>query len=284
MRLAAILLASALCTGCMDMTVTSETPLFGPGDEAGAPRLRDGIWLHQDPECRFNTRRPVARWPGCARWSVMRGAEWLTLADTAPPGGRVAWSWNSKAYILAGGDPRILQSLGSRRPPPEGKAWAQTSDPFAYWAVRPTGTDGQGRITGYDLWTIDCDQTDPPDREIIFEFKDLAEADKARQGGEEPVEPEKPNFPGFADREDVYCSTTSAQAVRDAARQVVAESQAVLKAAELSLKTRAYVAEARAAGVRPRDARAYLQMIVSLVRPKTQRWVRDLTDRDFTRP
>jgi hypothetical protein len=58
--------------------VITPTPLFTAADAAGAPRLRDGIWLMEeavDPDdeaCVFNLRRSVKRWPDCADWALIR--------------------------------------------------------------------------------------------------------------------------------------------------------------------------------------------------------------------
>src|SRR5687767_15129205 len=64
--------AAAGLLGSCNMVI-SETPMFAEADRTDlAPR--DGIWLNDSNECRFDSGRPESDWPECAMWVVVRGS------------------------------------------------------------------------------------------------------------------------------------------------------------------------------------------------------------------
>jgi hypothetical protein len=144
LRVAAIAAVCGLLAACN--IVVSERPLFFPEDEAGASRLREGLWLGVDAKCRINTQRPVERWPECANAFVVRGGEFLQLTRN-----KRSYEWESIPFVLAGGEPRILQVYGvSPEAGPDAKmAWG-----FA--GLAPTGHDAEGRIVAYRMWFAQC--------------------------------------------------------------------------------------------------------------------------------
>lgn len=132
-------------------TVYSEEPLFTAEDAAGAPPLRTGLWMayqvEGDEPCRFDPNRPVRKWPDCAGWVLVRERDILQLVESGKE--RV---WVSHAFILASGQPRILQTTwllsGADH---EGGG---TNSEFS--AVVPIGHDESGRISDYRTWEAQC--------------------------------------------------------------------------------------------------------------------------------
>ena len=132
-------------------TVYSEKPLFTAEDAAGAPPLKPGLWmtyqLEGDEPCRFDFNRPVRKWPDCVSWVLVREGDVLQFGDNGKE--RV---WISHAYILAAGQPRILQTTWlSSGADHEGSG---TNSQFS--AVVPIGHDESGRISDYRTWEAQC--------------------------------------------------------------------------------------------------------------------------------
>jgi len=171
---------------CACNVVTTQTPLFGAADEAGAPPLRSGVWTTAaDPKCPFDERRPIATWPDCASRLVMKGDQWLEL--TREDG---KWKWSSNAVVLAAGSPRVAQMAEGGETPS-----------FSYAALAPTRFDAAGRVTEFTTWAVACGP--PPPK---------APSDQPqRSGTEHPL-------PGLVmDKDNDDCTTTSKDAVRNAA-------------------------------------------------------------------
>ncbi len=127
--------------------VYSETPLFSPSDAAGSPPLRPGLWASDDPKCHFNETRAVQRWPKCASWILVRPGQVLELnAGVTPP------TWKSTDYVLAAGEPRVLQT------PSE----TQSGVAFMYFGLRPLRLDTERRIVAFEMWLVQCGPP-PPD-------------------------------------------------------------------------------------------------------------------------
>ncbi|MDQ0462438.1 hypothetical protein QO010_000186 [Caulobacter ginsengisoli] len=142
------LLAAVLLLGACNQ-MTSTQPLFSAADAAGAPALKDGLWLTDEPDCRVDVRKPVQKWPVCARWYVVRGGEVLNFhaADRDSPA-----EWETMSFLLASGEPRIMQAdirgvlNQADKPVPM----------FMYLALTPTVLDSEGRITAQNWWMVLC--------------------------------------------------------------------------------------------------------------------------------
>jgi hypothetical protein len=163
--------AAALLGGCNQ--VYSEKPLFTVADEAGAPPLRPGLWRADDPKCHVTEARPVQDWPHCASWVLVRPGEILEFhGDERPP------AWQSISFVLATGDPRILQMASDDDGRP------------IYWftAVKPLRLDDQGRIVAFTTWPVQCG---PPPTEA-----EPGPPPEEHRGGEAPAEPLAPHKPG----------------------------------------------------------------------------------------
>ena len=112
MRLMLIVLSLFVITGCTNR-IRSDLPWFTSADEAGAPGLKPGVWvIAVEPHCYFRESAPLERWPACAKGVVIRPHEllWLDL----PPwdqtkDSHLTYNWRRDLFVLAAGDPRILQ-------------------------------------------------------------------------------------------------------------------------------------------------------------------------------
>ena len=98
---------------CACNTIVSSKPWFG--DAPGAPQLREGVWrADSEKPCDFDEKKPVQTWPACA-FGVVVGASDLTLYERDDKG-QVKPS--TVSYVLAAGDPVILQLDDTTAKPP----------------------------------------------------------------------------------------------------------------------------------------------------------------------
>lgn len=144
-----VLLAATLLLGACNQVI-SQTPLFTAADATGAPVLKDGLWLTDDPGCRVDVRKPAHRWPRCAKWQVVRGGEILNL--NIDDDGDSPASWVALPFLLAAGEPRIMQMDSGELMLAESKP----SRLYMYLALAPIGQDSEGRITAFRAWPVLC--------------------------------------------------------------------------------------------------------------------------------
>jgi hypothetical protein len=130
--------------------VTSPTPLFAPADAGGQAQLRPGVWIQEKPDCAVDAALPMERWPGCADGWVVRPDE--IVAGREPTAPRA--SWTHYPFVLAQGDPAILQvKMTEGGAPPT----------YIFGGLRPLKRDGEGRVVEYKLWPALCGPPPPPD-------------------------------------------------------------------------------------------------------------------------
>jgi hypothetical protein len=184
--------------------VITASPMFTAADAVGAPALKEGLWLVSDADCRVDIRKPVQKWPRCANWYLVRGNEMLGLnaGDRRRP-----TEWTVIPYVLAAGDPRIMQ-IDFTSPEAEGD---DPSPLFVYMAVVPKAWDEAGRITASQSWSIACG---PPPLNAKGKPDPLAVTDKP--------------FPGMTlgktpDGKNASCWPRDAAALRGAATASRAE-------------------------------------------------------------
>jgi hypothetical protein len=195
MRWIAPLFALLLLGACN--SVASKDALFTAADAVGAPPLRDGVWVENDG-CRFNVRKPVQNWPECASWFVVRGGELLRWEDDAGDKTRV---WSPQPFLLASGDPRIMQVQYPPSEDPNTKA--MVDEGYGYLAIAPTALDAEGRIVGVRRWLVECGPLPPSD-----------DKDKSKiRVDSQTLEP----FPGLVLTKGGGCLADKAEAVRGAA-------------------------------------------------------------------
>ncbi|HEY3814162.1 MAG TPA: hypothetical protein VGL66_13135 [Caulobacteraceae bacterium] len=155
---------AALTLGGCNM-VMSTKPMFTAADAAGAPVLRPGLWVALDKDCKdFSPSDEPDQWPQCAN-GIRVGA--TNLYDPTDPN-------TPSAYVLASGDPRILQfyiDLSTLQPSETHPAPAWT---YFYAAVRPRAHDGAGRITSAEFWFIQCGPPPPKGADGTVNMDDSA--------------------------------------------------------------------------------------------------------------
>ena len=192
----AVLALTALAgLGACNMVMT-QTPVFAASDAAGAPTLRYGVWREDgDTSCQFDDSQPMATWPDCANGVVIKRD---ALGAYHAVSGKKAWA--STPYLLASGDPRVLQthfeaSFGDASLPPL----------YFYVALEPTQTDARGRITAFTGWSVLCGAPPPPGTM-------KADGKTTQNGTLQPL-------PGLTmDANGNDCTTTSPDAIRGAAK------------------------------------------------------------------
>jgi len=158
--------------------VVSDEPWFEAADAAAAPKMRDGLWRNDDPECRFDDTKPAERWPSCAQASFVRGDErWSMTWEEADEGARsrrtfAGWEPGvgpNNSLLVTNGDHLIAQvdtaGLALEDDPlPEQVEVASSADVapdepswrYMYIALRAVGHDGAGKVTATESWSVQC--------------------------------------------------------------------------------------------------------------------------------
>lgn len=209
LRVLAALAGLALLSACN--VVQTTTPLFAAADEAGAPRLRPGVWqVFTSGDCTFDERQPIDKWPDCVGGAVVKPGEMIGY-DKKDSGG----VWEHDPFILAAGEPRIGQILmqetvgvGASAEASGGAAASASASGdgvshfFGYAGVRPTKTDADGFITAVSFWPVMCGPPPPKN----------AKGEEVAMGTLKPL-PGMVMKPG-----DATCTTASQAALRAAAK------------------------------------------------------------------
>jgi hypothetical protein len=188
-----VLIGAALLLGGCNMVVTS-TPLFSRADEAGAARLKPGVWEGTpDSGCAFDEKTPITTWPSCANGGVVGADGRIGGYQGDPP------TLSLNDTILAAGDPLVMQVHNSEAVPGSGL----TLTGYFYIALRPTGADDQGRVTAFTAWAVQCGPPPP---------NPSANASKIELGTRQPLA-------GLVmDKAHTNCTTRSAAALHNAAK------------------------------------------------------------------
>lgn len=199
---AALLLTLAAC-GPPPIQPAPEGPLFAAADAAGAPPIKDGLWLADGPDCKVEADRSAYDWPACARWFVVQNGERRTFAPSQRD--RHVGDWLTERIVVAAGEPRIIQTAG---------VTASGGTAIGYLAMSPIAYDPDGGpITSLQTWTIDCS---PPTKQDLrnhwlHEHPEKAGEELARKPEPEPEE--LVTYPGY----DPQCRPRTQAAVRGAA-------------------------------------------------------------------
>lgn len=115
----------------------SAAPLL-PQAPATSPRPRPGLWTLARPDCRFNLRAELDRWPDCAD-PVQMGETALSRPEPGRAGG-------AQRYRYAEGDPGLLQVETGRG---GAEAWS-------YYGFRPLAADADGWVIRARIWPVGC--------------------------------------------------------------------------------------------------------------------------------
>lgn len=163
--------------GCSNRVVSLE-PWFREDPATKGPKLRDGVWLSEDPDCKVETAKPAEQWPACANWFHLRANQSFRVQwseETVGPSRRRTYDpWSETAQVIAPGEPLILQSddcpmaaekqaesvyvAGS---PPASAPLLDASKPephhkYCYSGLRVIAADADGEITSLDAWPVFC--------------------------------------------------------------------------------------------------------------------------------
>lgn len=132
--------------------VISETPLFSPEDEATF-RPRDGVWVVDDPDCKFDSSLPESDWPKCAMWIVARPNGEVLLQngeDEGQPG----------RFVIAKGQPPIVQILWRDEAKEDGKTF------YVFFGLEAGRAQTDGAFVTAFSWDVMCGVKDPSSSEI----------------------------------------------------------------------------------------------------------------------
>lgn len=133
--------------------VISESPLFA---QHGAAQLRprDGIWLSDDPDCHFDPASPEARWPGCAKWLIVRGSGRELLLQDGKGQAQQA------RYVVARGRPPVVQILWRDEAKEDGKTF------YVFFGLEPGRDQPDGTFVTASSWEVKCGVKNPSGSEI----------------------------------------------------------------------------------------------------------------------
>lgn len=132
--------------------VISDTPMFADGDR-GTAMPRDGLWLGDDADCRFDSDQPESSWPECAVWVVVRDSGRVLLFSGKGESERIGG-------LFTAGSPAIFQAEWID------KAKEPARPYFAYYAVEPADVGSDGRFTAASVWPVDCGIQEEPNFDI----------------------------------------------------------------------------------------------------------------------
>ncbi|HWE46966.1 MAG TPA: hypothetical protein VG407_13155 [Caulobacteraceae bacterium] len=148
--LALATLGAMALSGCN--LVISAKPVFDAADASGAPGFRPGVWASPDQGCSFDEAKPAGEWPSCASGAViMDDKAWA-----------VGHKEKASAFILAAGDPRVMQAIADLSDMNGSNVTVTEKGPiYLFIAVNPLAKDGDGRITKAEAWFIQCGPPPP---------------------------------------------------------------------------------------------------------------------------
>jgi len=134
-----LLLPILLALGACNMAI-SDQPMFSDAQRSSV-QLRDGYWVMDDRECRFDAAQRAEAWPECADWAVIVGNR--IVGERVKDLGGV-----DPALFIADGKPLILQMHSK---PQKGE-----ESFYHFAAIEPAATDADGRVGAFALWIVKC--------------------------------------------------------------------------------------------------------------------------------
>ena len=138
--------------GACNMAI-SETPIFLNADKASfVPR--DGIWLSDDPECRFDSSVEETRWPKCAIWAVVNGSTGEMLVRSGKGEEQQA------RFMIAKDHPPVVQILWRDDARDDGKTF------YVFFGLAPGTTGSDNRFATAATWEVRCGIKDPAGSDI----------------------------------------------------------------------------------------------------------------------
>jgi hypothetical protein len=133
--------------GACNMAI-SETPLFADADKANLTP-RDGLWLSEDAECRFDSNVPESQWPKCAIWAVVKGSSGQMLVRNGKGEDQQA------RFVIAKGEPPIVQVLWRDDAKEDGKTF------YVFFGLKSETEGPDKSFTTAATWEVKCGTKDP---------------------------------------------------------------------------------------------------------------------------
>jgi hypothetical protein len=138
--------------GACNMAI-SETPLFANVDKANLTP-RDGVWVSEDPECRFDSGLSENQWPSCATWIIVNGSKGEMLLRNGKGEAQEA------RFVIANGQPLIVQLLWRDDAKEDGKTF------YVFFGLEP-GPAGRDRSFAFAVgWEVKCGTKEPGSSDI----------------------------------------------------------------------------------------------------------------------
>jgi len=132
--------------------VISEAPLFSDEDAANL-RPREGVWVGDDPDCKFDSSLSESRWPGCAMWIVARPQGELLLQNGKGEG-------QPGRFVIAKDQPPVVQLLWRDEAKEDGKTF------YVFFGLEPGQVQTDGTFVTAFSWDVMCGVKDPSSSEI----------------------------------------------------------------------------------------------------------------------
>ena len=148
--LACLPLLLSACNGLI-----SETPVFTEVDTADL-RPRDGVWLGDDPDCRFDSNISQSKWPRFALWVVAHASEGvLKVRD-----GKDEDEGGQLRFVIAKGQPPVIQTEWHDEAKEDGKTF------YVFVGLEPGPIQADGTFIAATIWPVACGIKYPDSSEI----------------------------------------------------------------------------------------------------------------------
>jgi hypothetical protein len=110
------------------------------GEPTSALKLKDGLWVGDDLDCKFNVTRPARRWPKCAIWLELKDNKVIDAPEPEP--GSLPMP-----LVIADGTPTILEFPMGDDDKKKG---------YAFAVLEPARSDTTGHAVEVRLWFVAC--------------------------------------------------------------------------------------------------------------------------------
>lgn len=160
-----IALLALLASGC-NLLIADESWLEQIEDDAEPIEFRDGLWIVESEECRFDEAKPLVEWPICANFVAPENDTWYTpdwedgTADGSKP--RVT-GWTDQSTLIVSGNPAMIEVKVTQT---DDDSDEERESPYMYLGLRLVSADKQGRATEVRLWPARCGPVRNPTRRV----------------------------------------------------------------------------------------------------------------------
>ncbi len=152
-----LLILGALSAGCSNRVV-ADTPRYSQADRSSTFVRKDGLWLIDDVKCDIDALRPVAEWPVCAQWFIVRNGDVIVGRSVA------AQDAEASGHEVTVDSSPLLQEISdcpqSSRAASEGEPSGKDPDirevRYCYNGLAIHAVDQNDRVARYALWPVIC--------------------------------------------------------------------------------------------------------------------------------